>query len=188
MERTVREERVRGAQCSFPKKCLHFFGAWRLCPHAEVQGFWLISAKSLAPWIFGVCPKIQTDSKSMHQKRQNGSVLPSRRAETALLENAIRKSHFFSGHYLPFHGRTVLRSPNRADIPLTNIGKQIIIGNNWGRLRPRLPAFLYLRRLEKSAKSRCKLLPKGDSGNRLACGNGQNADAATGKKRKKGKK
>jgi len=60
----------------------------RFC-FVQVQGFWLKSAKNLALRIFGVCPKIQTDSQSMHLKRQNGSVLPSRRAETALLENAI---------------------------------------------------------------------------------------------------
>ncbi len=34
------------------------------------------SAKNLALWICGVCPQIQTDSQSMHLKRQNRTVLP----------------------------------------------------------------------------------------------------------------
>ena len=35
----------------------------RFC-FVRVQGFWLISAKNLAPLLFGVCPKIKTNSQS----------------------------------------------------------------------------------------------------------------------------
>ncbi|WRS28265.1 hypothetical protein U6B65_03805 [Oscillospiraceae bacterium MB08-C2-2] len=56
-------------------------------------------AKNLAQRICGVCPQILSDSQSMYLKRQNGLVLPSTRAKIALVANALRKAHLFSGHY-----------------------------------------------------------------------------------------